>query len=254
MATRRHRAAVIPARFASTRFPGKPLALLAGKPMVVHVLERVHAAALFDTVCVATDDARIAAAVGAAGGEARLTSMAHRTGTERVAEVAAAFPSDAWVYNVQGDEPLLPPALLGELVRFVESQPQVEMATAAHPSAVVEDFHAPQVVKVVTDAAGKALYFSRAPLPHDDGGETTFLHHIGLYAFQRQTLLRFVSLAPGPLERRENLEQLRALEHGIPIHVLVTAHATRGVDTPADLKAVATRLQPSLESPGVPHI
>lgn len=252
MPPRPYRCAIIPARFASTRFPGKPLAQLAGKPMIVHVLERVRAAAVFDDVRVATDDARIAEAVRAAGGQAQMTGAAHQTGTERVAEAAQDLPEDAWVYNVQGDEPLLPGALLHDLVAFAEADPQAQMVTAAHACADAADAASPHVVKVVLDAGGRALYFSRAAIPWAHGARG-FLRHIGIYGFRRATLRRFVALPCGALERCEALEQLRALEHGIPIHVLVTRHATLGVDTPEDLKLVASRLQASLESPGPRH-
>ena len=246
-APRPPRCAVIPARYGSTRFPGKPLALLAGRPLVVHVLERVRAAALFDRVWVATDDARIAAVVRDAGGEARLTRTDHGSGTERVAEVVQALPEDAVVCNVQGDEPLLPAALLHDLVGCMEAEPGIDLATAAHPSTDVEAFANPNVVKVVVDAQHRALYFSRAPIPAD-GARAGWLRHIGVYAWRRRALSRFVALPRGGLELREGLEQLRALEHGLPIRVLVTRHESLGVDTPEDLKAVASRLAGSLQS------
>ena len=253
MPNRPYRAAIIPARFASTRFPGKPLALLAGKPMIVHVLERVHAAAVFDDVRVATDDARIAAVVQAAGGHVAMTRAEHQTGTERVAEAASSLPEDAWVYNVQGDEPLLPAALLHELVTFAAATPQLQIVTAAFASHDATDASNPHVVKVVVDASGRALYFSRAAIPWTRDGTGECWRHVGIYGFRKATLLRFVALDRGTLERREGLEQLRALEHGIPIHVLVTRHATLGVDTPEDLKLVAARLEASLESPELRH-
>lgn len=242
------RIAVIPARYGSTRFPGKPLARLANKPLVVHVLERVRAVSLFDRVCVATDDVRIATVVREAGGEALQTRGTHATGTERVAEVAAGLPESSWIYNIQGDEPLLPSALLREFVQFTESTPAVECTTAAHPSGDPEARSSPHVVKVVLDAAGQALYFSRAPIPHDRAGGGAFLRHIGIYAFRQPALLRFVAFPPGVLERREGLEQLRALEQGMSMAVLVTSHETQGVDTPADLETVASRLQRFIES------
>ncbi|MFQ5601490.1 MAG: 3-deoxy-manno-octulosonate cytidylyltransferase [Candidatus Krumholzibacteriia bacterium] len=247
--SRARRVAIIPARYGSRRFPGKPLAEIAGKPLVQHVLERVQAAGVFDDLCVATDDERIASAVRRAGGTARLTSADHRSGTERVAEVAARLPEDTIVFNVQGDEPLLPAALLRELVRFVEDDPGVEFATAAHLAGDERGFHSPHVVKVALDARGRALYFSRAPIPYDEEGSAHYMRHVGIYAFRRRTLSRFVALPPSLLERREGLEQLRALENGIPIHVMVTQHESVGVDTPEDLKAVAMRLDRLLESP-----
>lgn len=250
-ASRPVRHAVIPARYAARRFPGKPLAELAGKPLVVHVLERVRAAGVFDAVCVATDDERIARVVRDAGGVACMTRADHATGTERVAEVAAALPEDALVCNVQGDEPLMPPELLRDLMDFADSDPAIECATAAHVCTDAAGLGSPHVVKVVLDASGRALYFSRAPIPHDGSGQRCYLRHIGVYAFRRRTLSRFVGLPRGELERREALEQLRALEHGVPIHVLVTRHETVGVDTPEDLKAVARRLAGCLESSSV---
>ena len=234
--------AIIPARYGSSRFPGKPLAMLAGKPLVLHVQERAREAGVFDAVWVATDDERIADAVRAAGGEARMTRSDHETGTERVAELARDLPADSLVVNVQGDEPLLPPALLQELVHCVHEDGSIEIATAAHPSDDAKAFHSPHVVKVVLDSRGDALYFSRAPIPHASGVATGFLRHVGLYAFRQAALVRFVSLPPGALEHREGLEQLRALENGMRIRVLVTLHETLGVDTPEDLKAVAIRL------------
>jgi 3-deoxy-manno-octulosonate cytidylyltransferase (CMP-KDO synthetase) len=235
--------AVIPARWASTRFPGKPLAALHGKPVVQHVLERARAAAVFDAVWVATDDERIAAVVRAAGGEARLTRPEHATGTERVAEAAAALPPDAVVLNVQGDEPLVPPELLRDLVQALQRDPAIDIVTAAHWSEDAAGFASPHVVKVVIDAAGRALYFSRCGIPHAAPGTAQhYLRHIGIYGFRRRILSQFVQLPRGPLEAREGLEQLRALENGLRIHVLVTTHETLGVDTPEDLKAVALRL------------
>lgn len=234
--------AIIPARYGSSRFPGKPLALLAGKPVVQHVLERTQAAGVFDAVWVATDDARIAAAVQAAGGEARMTRADHATGTERIAELAAELAAEAVVVNVQGDEPLVPPELLRDLVLRLRADPAIGVLTPVHAARDLAGFTSPHVVKVVVDAAGRALYFSRAGIPHARGTPAVYWRHIGIYAFRRQALTRLVGLAPGPLETCEGLEQLRALEYGMSIHVLVTEYETLGVDTPADLKAVAMRL------------
>ncbi|UCE04299.1 MAG: 3-deoxy-manno-octulosonate cytidylyltransferase [Candidatus Latescibacterota bacterium] len=242
------RYAIIPARFASTRFPGKALALLAGKPLVVHVLERVEAARVFDAIWVATDDERIAEAVRRAGGSARMTRADHGSGTERIAEAAASLPADALVCNVQGDEPLLPPALLRDLVAHMDADPTIELATVGHPSVDAASLSSPNVVKVVCDNAGRALYFSRAPIPHTGTRAPRYLRHVGIYAFRRRALTQFVQWAPGRLEQLEGLEQLRALENGMPIHVVVTQHDTIGVDTPEDLKAVASRLPRFLES------
>lgn len=237
--------AIVPARYGSTRFPGKPLALLAGKPVIQHVVERVRSAGVFDAVWVATDDVRIVAAVGAFGGDARLTRPDHATGTERIAELAAALPAECLVLNVQGDEPLVAPELLRELVATLRAVPEMELLTAAHPAHDAAGFASPHVVKVVLDAAGRALYFSRAGIPHPRQAAPEYLRHVGVYAFRRAALSRFVALSPGLLEAREGLEQLRALEHGMKIHVLVTTHETYGIDTPADLEAVARRLGPA---------
>lgn len=234
--------AVIPARYASSRFPGKPLALLGGRPMIAHVVDRARAAGIFDAVWVATDDERIAAAARAAGAEPRLTRADHATGTERVGEACAGLAADAIVVNVQGDEPLVAPALLCELVAALRADPDLDWVTAAHPSDDAAAFASPHVVKAVVDARGDALYFSRAPVPHARTGGVRFLHHVGLYGYRHTALQRFLRLAPGALEQSEGLEQLRALEHGMRIRVLQTAHATLGVDTPEDLKAVASRL------------
>lgn len=234
--------AVIPARYASTRFPGKPLALLAGRPMIAHVVDRVLEAALFDAVWVATDDERIAAAARTAGAEPRLTRTDHATGTERVGEACAGLPPGVIVLNVQGDEPLVAPALLREMVEALRADPALDWVTAAHPSEDAAAFRSPHVVKAVVDARGDALYFSRAPVPYARDGTVHFLHHVGLYGYRHAALQRFIGLAPGVLEQSEGLEQLRALENGLRIRVLRTAHATLGVDTPEDLKAVASRL------------
>ena len=235
-------AAIIPARYHSSRFPGKPLALLHGKPMIAHVVDRARAAAVFDRVWVATDDERILEAVQAAGGEAYLTRADHATGTERIAELAARLPREASVVNLQGDEPLVHPGLLREIVHELQDDPKCEIVTAAYRSDDPAAFANPHVVKVVVDAEDRALYFSRAPIP-SGGDACSFLHHVGIYGFRRASLDRFVTLSRGELELREGLEQLRALEHGMRIRVLVTSHRTLGVDTPADLKAVEKVLQ-----------
>jgi 3-deoxy-manno-octulosonate cytidylyltransferase (CMP-KDO synthetase) len=211
----------------------------------VHVLDRVRAAAVFDAVWVATDDERIAAAVRAAGGEVRLTRADHATGTDRVAEAAATLPPDAEVFNVQGDEPLLAADLLRELVAAMRAEPATEIVTAAHRCHDAAGFASPHVVKVVIDAAGRALYFSRSGIPSARSGPPSYLRHIGIYGFRRASLSRFVGLPRGSLEGCEGLEQLRALEHGMHIRVVVTEHASQGVDTPEDLKAVEKMLRAS---------
>jgi 3-deoxy-manno-octulosonate cytidylyltransferase (CMP-KDO synthetase) len=227
--------AVIPARYASSRFPGKPLADIGGRPMIEHVYRRAAEARGVDAVVVATDDRRIVEAVEAFGGVARMTGTSHRTGTDRVAEVAAEL-SCAIVVNVQGDEPLLDPAMITAVVEPLRTDGEVVMTTARRPLTAPEDLHNPHVVKVVSDARGDALYFSRAPVPYGaEGGSQAFVH-IGLYAFRRDFLLRFAALPQTPLELAESLEQLRALEHGYRIRTVVTEHHSIGVDTPEDLE------------------
>lgn len=225
--------AVIPARYSSTRFPGKPLALLAGKPMVAHVVERARAAACFDEVIVATDDERIARAAADAGARPVLTGPC-RSGTDRVAEAVRDLPA-AVVLNVQGDEPALPPENLRLLAGFLQTHPEVPMATLALPGTAA-DREDPNVVKVVCDLAGRALYFSRAaiPYPRNPGAEIV-LRHVGLYGFQKAALLAFTSWPETELERTEGLEQLRALAHGMAVHVLAAVADSIAVDTPEDI-------------------
>lgn len=233
--------AVIPARYASSRFPGKPLARLAGKPVVQHVYERARAAGRVSRVVVATDDQRVLSAVREFGGEGCMTRSDHRSGTERIAEVAAQIAADLYV-NVQGDEPLIEPAAIDAAVAALAEEEAAQVATLAvrlrRPQEIVD----PNVVKVVVNFDGNALYFSRAPIPwvRDAGGEVVataprHLKHIGLYVFRRATLLEFAALPPGELERLEKLEQLRLLENGIPIRVVETPYDSIGVDTPEDL-------------------
>lgn len=239
-------AVLIPARHASTRFPGKPLADLAGKPMVVRVCERACLSGAA-TVCVATDDERIAQAVRAHGFEARMTRPGHASGTERIAEAAAqlGLADDAIVVNVQGDEPLVPPALIARVAAALAADAGASVATACHPIHDAAEFANPNVVKVVLDAKGRALYFSRAGIPYPrDGGAPAGYRHVGLYAYRMAFLRRYAGLAPAPLERAEQLEQLRVLWHGERIAVVVEDGAIPpGVDTPADLAAVLKRLQ-----------
>jgi 3-deoxy-manno-octulosonate cytidylyltransferase (CMP-KDO synthetase) len=235
---------VIPARYGSTRFEGKPLALLAGKPMIIHVLERARAAKSVTQVIVATDDERIQRAVAAHGGEARITATTHPTGTDRVAEVARGIECDI-VVNVQGDEPLLEPGMVDEVIGLLRDDSQADMATLMMPITTDEEFQNPNVVKVVADRHGRALYFSRAQIPYPRvRGAATPQVHIGIYAYRREFLLEFTRLAPTPLEQAESLEQLRALEHGHRIRVSQTRFPYTGVsvDTPADLDVVASIL------------
>lgn len=240
---------IIPARYESTRLPGKPLADLHGQPMIQRVYERACLTRDVDRVVVATDDERIRAAVDAFGGDVAMTSRAHRTGTDRIAEVAAALDADV-VVNVQGDLPLLDPAMVEAAVAPLGADPGLSMATistAIHSREELENRH---VVKVVSDRDGYALYFSRSPLPYCRDGvprDGALGHkHIGLYAYRRDFLLSFAQLAPTPLEQAEQLEQLRALEWGFRIKVVAVAAASIEVDTPADLEraraALAERL------------
>ncbi len=216
--------AIIPARFHSTRLPGKALASIGGRPMVCHVAERTRRARGLLRVIVATDDRRIAEAVASTGAEAVLTRADHPSGTDRLAEVVARLDA-AVVVNVQGDLPLLDPAMVERLVARMNEEPSLPMATLATAIRDDAEWRSPHVVKVVIDTNGRALYFSRSPIPHDrDGsrprGEPFGWRHVGMYAYRREVLLRLASLPPSLLERRERLEQLRALENGIAIGVV----------------------------------
>ena len=238
-------AAIIPARFASTRFPGKPLADLGGKPMVVRVCERARDSGA-DPVCVATDDARIAQAVREHGFDARMTRAEHASGTERIAEAAAqlGLADEAIVVNVQGDEPLIAPQLIAKVAAALEANPQASVSTACHSIHDAAEFANPNVVKVVLNAKGEALYFSRAAIPHPRQGEAHALRHVGIYAYRVGFLKRYASLAPSPLEATEQLEQLRVLWHGYRIAAVIEEGAIPpGVDTPADLQAVRRLLR-----------
>lgn len=237
---------VIPARFASTRFPGKPLADLCGKPMIQWVYERSRTSASIDRVLVATDDQRIADAVTGFGGEVIMTRSDHPTGTDRLAEVAASIDSEL-IVNVQGDEPLIDPAMIEAAVRPLMDDDLIPMGTLKTPLRSAEEYFNPNVVKVVTAQNGFALYFSRAPIPHARDfcdqlevrwNELATARHVGLYVYRREFLLGYPKLEPTPLEQQECLEQLRALEHGYRIHVADTSLPGHGVDTPEDLEAV----------------
>ena len=232
---------IIPARWGSTRFPGKPLHSIAGKPLLKHVWERCQRSKSLDLVVVATDDMRIASAAFDWGAEVALTSPKHSTGTNRAAEVARKTKHFAYVVNIQGDEPLIDPRLINKLVEKLRSDSKIGVVTAAHPFKNPADAFSPHQVKVVLDLSGNALYFSRAPIPaqQKDG---MFLRHQGIYGFRRETLLQFVRWKPSPLERAESLEQLRALENGVKVHVLVTATGSPGIDTPEDAMALEQKL------------
>jgi 3-deoxy-manno-octulosonate cytidylyltransferase (CMP-KDO synthetase) len=237
---------IIPARWDSTRFPGKPLYEIAGKPLLRHVWERCCRARKIDATIIATDDMRIAEAAFAWGAEVALTSAKHQSGTDRVAEVAKRSKNFSIIVNVQGDEPLVDPRLVDRFVETLRTNRDVGIVTAAHLFSDARDALSPHQVKVVIDRAGNALYFSRAPIPTSrnlEGGRSFFLRHQGIYGFRRTTLLQFVRWKPTPLERCESLEQLRALENGVRVHVLVTKHGSPGVDTPADAQAVAALLR-----------
>ncbi len=237
---------VIPARYASSRFPGKPLALVHGKPMIQWVYERSARARLASHVLVATDDERIAAVVRGFGGKVVMTRADHPTGTDRLAEVAAVIESDL-VVNVQGDEPLIDPAMIDQAIAPLVADPALQMGTLRSPLSGPKEFLDPNVVKVVCDREQMALYFSRAPIPyprdHFAGLDAAWEQcqawkHIGLYVYRREFLLRYPSMPQTPLEKLESLEQLRVLEHGIGIKVAETDHLAIGVDTPDDLQRV----------------
>jgi 3-deoxy-manno-octulosonate cytidylyltransferase (CMP-KDO synthetase) len=231
-------AGIIPARYHSTRLPGKPLSDIGGKPMIQHVYENALQASVLDAVLVATDDERIAEAVGAFGGRAVMTSAEHPTGSDRIAEVARGLDVEV-VVNIQGDEPFISPRMLEEVVRPLFEDAELPMCTLMNeiPEEVFGD---PAVVKVVTDLAGNALYFSRSlvPYPRRREGHKAY-EHIGVYAYHREFLLAYTALEPTPLERAESLEQLRVLEHGYRIKVVLTGagdYIPLSVDTPEDLE------------------
>src|SRR6266581_466735 len=234
---------VIPARWASTRFPGKPLHLIAGKPLLQHVLERCRQAKNLRSVIIATDDMRIAEAAFDWGAEVALTSPKHQSGTDRVAEVVRNAKRFAFVINIQGDEPLIDPSLINRLVEKLRSDRKIDIVTAAHPFEYPGEAFSPHQVKVIVDASRRALYFSRAAIPFPrNPSKIRYLRHQGIYGFRRDALLQFVKWKRGPLERAESLEQLRALENGVNVHVLLTKHGSPGVDTPADVEALERKL------------
>ena len=228
---------VIPARYASSRFEGKALALLGGRPLVQHVYERSSRAKRLDEVFIATDDARIADAVRSFGGNAVMTSVTHTSGTDRIAEAASRMDVDV-VVNIQGDEPFISPRAIDQAVEPFERDSDLEMTTLMQPISEENTLNDPNVVKVVVDCDGYALYFSRSLIPHPRRRQAVRAYqHIGLYAYRKEFLLRFASLPPGRLEQAEALEQLRALEHRHRILVLeAEEHSGIGVDTPEDLE------------------
>jgi 3-deoxy-manno-octulosonate cytidylyltransferase (CMP-KDO synthetase) len=239
---------VIPARHASSRFPGKPLAPIAGRPMIQHVFERAKQSRLASRVIVATDDPRIRDAVQSFGGEAIMTRSEHRTGTDRIAEVAVHVAADIYV-NLQGDLPLIQPEIVDSVIDALESAPDdIQVSTLSVPITTPEDIMNPNIVKVVSDFDGNALYFSRAPIPwvRDAGERVAARHfkHLGLYAFRRDALLEFPALPPGELERVEQLEQLRWIENGYRIAVAeADAYESVEVDVPTDIARVEALLK-----------
>ena len=230
---------VIPARYASTRLPGKPLADIAGKPMIVRVYEQASRAKRLSGVIAAVDDERVYEAVVSHGGKAMMTAKDHPTGTDRLAEVAAAHPGAELIINVQGDEPLIEPDLIDALAAAFEEDPELQMATVKSPMTDENEMRNPNNVKVVTDKKGYALYFSRSllPYPRENTGVTVY-KHIGIYAYRRDFLLQYARMEPTALEQTESLEQLRALENGYKIKVIATDFRFVGVDTPEDLAEV----------------
>ena len=249
---------IIPARYGSTRLPGKPLSDIHGKTLIERVYDRARAARSLDRVLVATDDERIASAVRAFGGEAALTSERHRSGTDRLAEAVGSLEAEI-VVNVQGDEPLLDPEGIDAAVDALIADTGAPISTVSVPIGSVEEMLLPSVVKVVTDWNGNALYFSRALIPHTRLADSAAARecaaatvdrglarkHVGLYAYRREALLRFASLPPAPLEEAEGLEQLRALHHGMRIRVVpMDGESGLAVDTPEDLERVRALLAP----------
>ena len=251
--------AIIPARYASSRLPGKPLLEIAGKPMILHVVERAQSVSAINRVIVATDDERIFQVVTAAGAEAMMTSPTHPTGTDRLAEVAAQLDAEI-IVNVQGDEPFIAPATIEAALQPLLEDASIVMATTCEPILSAADLLNPNVVKVVMDRAGFALYFSRQPIPFPRAevlahGDLTvalqaqpelldrFAKHTGMYVYRHTFLLEYARLSPTPLEQAEALEQLRALEHGYRIKVIKAAHRSIGIDTSEDLAAARNLME-----------
>lgn len=233
-------AVIIPARFASTRLPAKPLHLIAGKPLIQHVWERCAKAKGVDAVIVATDDIRIAECAFAFGAEVAMTSPKHRSGTDRVAEVAKKLSGFSHVINVQGDEPMVDPVVVAKLAAVMTKDRGIEMITSASVFAADDDLTNPNMVKVVLDREKNGLYFSRSPIPYvrADGVRPNFYRHQGIYGYTTKFLLQFVKWKPGILEQAESLEQLRALENGAKIRVVLAKQAAVSVDTAEDVRVV----------------
>lgn len=243
--------AVIPARYGSTRLPGKPLAIIGGKPMIQHVYENASKAKVLDQIIVATDDRRIEKAVKKFGGNVVRTSKDHASGTDRLAEVARKLKAADWLVNIQGDLPFIRPQTIARAIQPLMDDRKIPMGTVCTAIYEMKDWQNPNVVKVLKDRAGFALYFSRAPIPFfrnneiDVAGKTSMssshqrlwgYRHLGLYVYRRDFLLKFAGLRPTPLERIESLEQLRALQNGYPIYVAEVDEHPIEVDTPDDLK------------------
>jgi 3-deoxy-manno-octulosonate cytidylyltransferase (CMP-KDO synthetase) len=238
--------AIIPARYGSSRFPGKPLALILGNPLIQWTYEQALQVRGLDGVWVATDDGRIKECVEAFGGQVVMTRADHPSGSDRLAEAAALLnlaPEDI-VINIQGDQPVFPPDLISQLAKVLSRDPEVVMVTPVRRMSDATLASNPNVVKAIFDRAGRALYFSRSPLPFwRDGGQGYFYQHIGIYAYRVQFLIEFVHLPAGRWEEAEKLEQLRALEHGFAIHIVETEGDTREVDSPEDLRKVEALLR-----------
>lgn len=243
---------VIPARYTSSRFPGKPLARIGSKSMLEHVFERTSLARYLTSVVIATDDERIAGAARGFGAPVRMTRADHASGTDRVAEVASADSAEV-IVNIQGDEPLIDPAAIDAAILPLIHEPDIVMATLKKRIEEPREIGDPNVVKVVTDRGGNAIYFSRSTIPHvrtaGQAGEPATAHfkHIGLYVYRRDFLLSYSDLPVGPLEQAERLEQLRALENGYPIRVVETEYESLGVDTPEDLERVSKLFEASMQ-------
>jgi len=235
---------VIPARYGATRFPGKSLARIQGRPMIQWVWEAASRSRFTEQVVIATDDDRIADTAAKFGADVVMTKKSHRSGTDRMAEVADKISAQLYV-NVQGDEPLLSASAVDDLIRAMMESPRVPIGTLAHRIESETEWRSPEVVKVVCNRHNEALYFSRSPLPFQRTfhSQTKCLRHVGIYAFRARALADFVALKPSPLEIAESLEQLRALENGMVIQLIETKYRCLGVDTPADLARVETALR-----------
>lgn len=236
---------VIPARFASSRFPGKALARIAGKTMLEHVFERASRARYLSKLIVATDDDRIYEEARRFGAPVRMTRADHLSGTDRVAEIASADTASL-VVNIQGDEPLIDPDAIDAAILLLADDPNAPMGTLKKSITDPAEIHNPNVVKVVSDTAGNAIYFSRHAIPYARGENTQYFKHIGLYVYRRDFLLGYSTLPVGPLETAERLEQLRALENGFPIRVAQTEYESLGVDTPEDFDRISKLFEASL--------